>query len=254
MQLLLPRTFTTPVDIQRLVAATDNAEYALHGHRLRLGAATPSAAGEPGERVHGVARRPAVHRPEHRRGEADIDEDAVDFFGPRLDVRAPELTVPANLTVERDEPRGRDRELHRDRDRQHRRQPQVTCTPASGSVFAIASTPVRCTATDDRGNAAEKTFTVTVLGAGPQLANLVTAVVGENPALRALLSGLDLQRPLHRTVACVSLRTFATLARLLAPDARRGVDRRRQPDPGGARLLNLSRGRGGAGPGARRCR
>ena len=56
-----------------------------------------------------------------------------------------------------------------------------------------------------------------MLGAGPQLANLVTAIVGESPALRALLSGLDLQRPLHRTAACVSLRTFATLARLLAP-------------------------------------
>jgi uncharacterized repeat protein (TIGR03803 family) len=41
----------------------------------------------------------------------------------------------------------------------------VSCVPASGSVFPIGTTLVVCTATDEAGNRAECTFTVTVLGA-----------------------------------------------------------------------------------------
>ena len=40
--------------------------------------------------------------------------------------------------------------------------PIVTCTPASGSVFPIGVTTVMCSATDDAGNTATATFTVTV--------------------------------------------------------------------------------------------
>ena len=39
----------------------------------------------------------------------------------------------------------------------------VTCQPASGSVFAPGMTLVTCTATDDSGNSATSTFTVTVV-------------------------------------------------------------------------------------------
>ena len=38
----------------------------------------------------------------------------------------------------------------------------TTCNPASGSTFALGSTPVTCTATDSSGNTASATFTVTV--------------------------------------------------------------------------------------------
>lgn len=38
----------------------------------------------------------------------------------------------------------------------------ATCTPASGSTFAIGTTTVNCSATDDSGNTASKTFKVTV--------------------------------------------------------------------------------------------
>lgn len=38
----------------------------------------------------------------------------------------------------------------------------VTCTPASGSPFAIGTKPVDCIATDDHGKSANKSFTVTV--------------------------------------------------------------------------------------------
>lgn len=40
--------------------------------------------------------------------------------------------------------------------------PSVSCTPESGSVFPIGTTTVTCTATDEAGNAATGTFTVTV--------------------------------------------------------------------------------------------
>ena len=38
----------------------------------------------------------------------------------------------------------------------------VTCTPASGSAFAIGSTSVSCSASDTRGNTATGSFVVTV--------------------------------------------------------------------------------------------
>ena len=41
----------------------------------------------------------------------------------------------------------------------------MSCAPASGSVFAIGTTAVACTATDHVGNAANGSFTVTVRGA-----------------------------------------------------------------------------------------
>jgi hypothetical protein len=86
-----------------------------------------------------------------------------------------------------------------------------------------------CVATDHGGNASEeKTFTVTVVGAGAQISALIADVVGATglPAsvkaqltagLQSLLTGFDPARPLHRAVACLSLRTFITVVRFLAP-------------------------------------
>ncbi|MDA0169098.1 HYR domain-containing protein [Solirubrobacter taibaiensis] len=204
-------TFTTPVNIEQLVAATRNAEYACSA--AGCGWAPP----QDGTTVCTVAgAAPPCTGLDTDEVKADMTEEAVAFFGPRLDIRAPEIHV-ADVTVNAAGPTGTTASYAVSATDDTDPSPSVTCTPPSGSVFAIGSTNVTCTATDARGNAAEKTFTVTVLGAGPQLANLVTAIVGESPLLRALLSGFDPQRPLQRAVACVSLRTFTTLARLLAP-------------------------------------
>ncbi|HEX6100675.1 MAG TPA: HYR domain-containing protein [Thermoanaerobaculia bacterium] len=43
----------------------------------------------------------------------------------------------------------------------------VTCTPASGSTFAVGTTTVNCSASDTRGNSAAGSFTVTVEEAPP---------------------------------------------------------------------------------------
>jgi hypothetical protein len=48
----------------------------------------------------------------------------------------------------------------------------VTCTPASGSSFAIGDTTVTCRATDAAGNTGTAAFTVHVKGADEQLADL----------------------------------------------------------------------------------
>ncbi|BDG05421.1 HYR domain-containing protein [Anaeromyxobacter oryzae] len=61
----------------------------------------------------------------------------------------------------------------------------ASCSPASGSTFALGATPVSCTATDRAGNSAPATFTVTVrdttppaISAPPDLVVEATAATG----------------------------------------------------------------------------
>ena len=164
-----PRTFTSPVNIEPLVAATNNAEFTCTDAGCGW---APHTVAMPANQA-GVCTVPLAAPPCTGKStdavKADIVDDAINFFGPRLDVRAPELTVPANLTVNATSPAGATVTFTATATDNTDASPTVTCTPASGSVFAIATTPVQCTATDDRGNTTQKTFTVTVLGAGPQL-------------------------------------------------------------------------------------
>jgi HYR domain-containing protein len=48
--------------------------------------------------------------------------------------------------------------------------PVVTCLPAAGSVFAVGTTPVTCTATDAAGNTAGSSFDVIVQVGSPRIA------------------------------------------------------------------------------------
>jgi hypothetical protein len=52
----------------------------------------------------------------------------------------------------------------------------LLCEPASGSVFSVGSRTVSCTASDAAGNSASKSFTVSVIGAREQMANLMEYV------------------------------------------------------------------------------
>ena len=54
----------------------------------------------------------------------------------------------------------------------------VSCTPASGSTFAIGTTKVTCTASDsdDTNSPVSGSFTVTVKGAAAQISDLITTV------------------------------------------------------------------------------
>jgi hypothetical protein len=141
----------------------------------------------------------------------------------------PELTVPADFATDATGPAGATVTFDATATDDLDPNPTVTCTPASGSVFAIGATLVECVATDHGGNASEeKTFTVTVLGAKAQISDLIADVVGATglPAsvkaqltagLQSLLAGFDPARPLHRAAACLSLRTFTVVVRFLAP-------------------------------------
>ena len=87
-----------------------------------------------------------------------------------LDTTAPELTVPANISLESTSPAGAVATFTASATDVVDGSPAVTCTPGSGSTFALGVTTVSCSSTDAHGNKATKTFTVTVQDTtGPKL-------------------------------------------------------------------------------------
>jgi len=89
------------------------------------------------------------------------------------------------------------------------------CAPASGSLFAIGTTTVTCTATDVRGNtSAPQSFTVTVKGAVAQLEDLIATVTewnvkGHMVEIRAKGPHWSLTRtPPKVNLACQQIRDF----------------------------------------------
>lgn len=62
--------------------------------------------------------------------------------------------------------------------------PTVVCTPPSGSVFPVGVTTVTCTATDDAGNVATSTFTVTVTATNA--VDVVVQLPGSVPTSRCI--------------------------------------------------------------------
>ncbi|HEY9325889.1 MAG TPA: HYR domain-containing protein, partial [Candidatus Limnocylindria bacterium] len=70
----------------------------------------------------------------------------------------------------------------------------ITCAPASGSLFPVGTTNVTCVAADAAGHTATASFSVTVVGAAEQLAQLRTAVLAAGlprGTQTALLAHLD---------------------------------------------------------------
>jgi hypothetical protein len=55
-----------------------------------------------------------------------------------------------------------------------------SCSPASGSTFAVGPNTVSCTASDAAGNTATKPFTVTVAGPRPQEESLIAWILRQN--------------------------------------------------------------------------
>ncbi len=75
--------------------------------------------------------------------------------------------------------------------------PDVSCSPAAGSVFAIGTTTVSCRATDSGGGSATADFDVDVIGAGPQLDELSAEV----DASTDLPAGIKIALRVHLTEA-----------------------------------------------------
>jgi hypothetical protein len=101
--------------------------------------------------------------------ETDIGADEVLSVG---DTTPPILQVPSGIVVDATSPQGAVVTYSVTATDNADPDPAVACSPASGSIFAIGSTVVSCTATDDTGNSAAATFTVMVRGAAEQLAAL----------------------------------------------------------------------------------
>jgi hypothetical protein len=103
-----------------------------------------------------------------------------------VDTTAPTVTVPANITADATSNAGAVVTFTASATDTDPENPAVSCTPASGSTFAIATTTVNCSATDAAGNTGTNSFTVTVRGAAEQLTTLVGSVRAVGPGTSLL--------------------------------------------------------------------
>lgn len=83
------------------------------------------------------------------------------------DTTVPDLTVPADITVEATEHTGAVVTYAVSATDRVDPNPSVSCDPPSGSTFPVRVTPVTCTASDASGNTATKLFRVHVIDTTP---------------------------------------------------------------------------------------
>lgn len=130
------------------------------------------------------------------------------------DLEAPELTVPDPITVDATGPDGTVVTFEATATDNFDPDPVVECTPPSGSVFAIGTTTVTCSATDDSSNVTEASFAVHVKSAEEQLADLLADVQGVGPGtslsdMVVLAQGYEADRDIG--AACTKLADFINL-------------------------------------------
>jgi hypothetical protein len=94
------------------------------------------------------------------------------------DTTAPQLTVPSSIVVDATDPTGTIVTFNASASDVVDASPTVTCSPPSGSLFAIGTSAVTCTATDDYGNTSSAQFQIRVKGSGDQVTDLVARVNG----------------------------------------------------------------------------
>ena len=86
----------------------------------------------------------------------------VEAAQPPRDEIAPELNLPADITQEATDASGAEITYTATATDAVDGEVEVTCEPASGSIFALGTTTVNCSATDAAGNEATGSFTVKV--------------------------------------------------------------------------------------------
>lgn len=145
--------------------------------------------------------------------------------GNKVDRKAPALALPGSQVVNATSPAGATVGYTASASDGADPHPQLRCSPASGSTFAIGQTTVTCVATDHVGNAARGGFTVAVKGAKEQLADLIQKVVGASqlpPAaktlllakLQALLASFDPSNRAQKRAVCLALNVFKAAVQL----------------------------------------
>ncbi len=125
---------------------------------------------------------------------ARVDLDAGEtvsctFMVEKADTTPPTLTLPPNMLVNATGPSGATVAYSASASDLVDPSPTLTCAPASGSVLPIGTTTVICTATDNAGNSASDSFTITVRGAGGQ----ITALIAKTKRLSTLLDRSGVQ-------------------------------------------------------------
>lgn len=136
----------------------------------------------------------------------------------KRDATPPTLSVPDDFAVDATSSDGAIVEYAVSANDALTSRPRVSCAPPSGSVFQLGTTIVSCTATDDAGNDASRTFDVHVRGAAEQIAGLedvVAAATLRHGLVTALLEKLDAaaQALANGDDACPHLDAFVNLVR-----------------------------------------
>ncbi len=145
--------------------------------------------------------------------------------GNKIDRKAPGLSLPADMTVDATSQLGTTVSFSASASDGADPSPSVTCSPPSGSTFAIGAHTDACTAVDQAGNATHGSFTVTVRGPKEQLNRLIQDVIAASklPAgvrtplvtqLQTAVAQFDPSKPAERKFVCNALTAFATLVRL----------------------------------------
>jgi hypothetical protein len=122
------------------------------------------------------------------------------------DTTKPTLTLPANIVLEATGPTTVVAFVVSASDTADP-SPAVSCSPASGFAFPVATTPVNCTATDATGNSAGGSFTVTVTDhTAPPLTlpgNLAATATSPSGAIVSFVASASDLVDGTRPVACV---------------------------------------------------
>jgi hypothetical protein len=105
------------------------------------------------------------------------------------DTKAPTIAVPSNIVLEATSPAGRIANFTVSASDIVDVSDSVTCTPTSGSTFALGQTVVSCASTDRTGNTATSSFSVTITDTTtPQLLLPTTTTYPATSANGALVS------------------------------------------------------------------
>lgn len=133
------------------------------------------------------------------------------------DTTPPTLTVPANIRTDATTPNGAPVSYAPSATDVVDPHPTVSCTPASGSTFAIGTSTVTCMATDFSGNRSSGTFTVFVKAAAQQVTDLIALVNsfslqqaqnGLDSKLQAAEQALTAANAAQRSNVCNAIATF----------------------------------------------
>ena len=161
-----------------LSAGLDPAGLALHGGLMQTVALLPGSpaidavpSGTNGCGVSVLVDERGVGRPQG----TGCDMGAFEL---EPDTTPPTLTVPSGVVVDADRPGGAIVRYTVSASDDRDPSPTVSCSPPSGSTFAIGDTLVSCTARDAAGNGSQGSFSVQVKGASEQVADLIAAVDG----------------------------------------------------------------------------